>query len=210
MKTISNTIKSISKQVKTSVKEIVIKLKFKKIEKAIEFDKAVANLKKYKSQEADLKKKIAPLNELIKEESKKAFLALFKQEKENPNTFWIETEKDGHRVMISPNDSYSKIDKDQFLYLNATYGVGTANDTTKIVFDRDLFKKYEKEFTTLIKNSKVIKEEHKDLLIKKEHSFEVAKGSINKILEKKDPAGFLTDIDPTFQIKSIQLYGQKD
>ena len=117
-----------------------------------------------KAQVKDLTAQEKAVNDEIKEISREKFIALYKENKENPNTFLI---KDGEGcVMVIPTDSYKKIeDRDRANQLIEEYGEDVITIEEKYYFNTKVLERNMAAVEKLIMDAKTISDDDKRNLL---------------------------------------------
>lgn len=161
--------------------------------------KAIQTFNDCKEQLDALEARKADAESMIHEAGRKAFLDLYRQNRKNPDSFYLAA--NGARVMYIPMDKYKSIDAERAAYLTNTLGESFVTATTEYSFDSVLIEKYAVEISAAIMNSKKIAEQDKPNLIVSKTKLSVAKGSIDRLLETHAPATTLAEIGVIVSLK---------
>lgn len=124
-----------------------------------------------------------------------------------PESF-IMVSKKNNSLMYVVTDAYktANLDEERQEYLTSTFGDEIITVGTKFVINEDLIEKYGQILCDFITNSKLIKAEDKSLLIQKEETIKITKGTKDRLRDiakkSKLSVGDVFDaIQPTCQIK---------
>jgi hypothetical protein len=155
-----------------------------------------------KAQVKDLTAQEKAVNDEIKEISREKFIELYKENKENPNTFLI---KDGEGcVMVIPTDSYKKIeDKDRANELMELYGDDVVTIEEKYYFNPKVLERNMAAVEKLIMDAKTISDDDKRNLLLPDIKYSITKGYIDKLSQYGNKMQtVIDDIQPTIALKN--------
>lgn len=175
-------------------------------------DKAVAqaihDYEAAKAMENEAKRLKSQSETLIKQYAKEKFLDLYAKSGKRPENFILsgEVKKNETSVLHIVMDSYKKLDEDQYDYLAETYGDDVVEDSSEYVINKKMIQKYGAEISKAIMSSKGIPAEDKVEIIFKQENYNVAKGTIDRLIEiaeaaETDIATVFETIVPTQQLK---------
>lgn len=139
----------------------------------------------------------------IKEIGRNEYLKLYENSKLNPGSFRMKGERGGCFLVI-PTDRYLSIKTEESA--NQLNQLGDlAESKTVFSFNPDLLEKYGETISTLILESEKISDEDKPKLIEAKTTYNVKKGSIDRLLQfgnKMKDVFFM--IQPVFQLKNCK------
>jgi hypothetical protein len=176
-------------------------------------DKAVAQaIHEYqaaKTMEDEAKRLKSQSETLIKQYAKEKFLDLYAKSGKRPENFILtgEIKKTDCSVLHIVMDSYKKLAADQYEHIAETYGEDVVEDSSEYVIDKEMIQKYGAEISKAIMSAKTIPAEDKVGIIFKQENYNVAKGTIDRLIEiaeaaETDIATVFEAIVPTQQLKT--------
>jgi hypothetical protein len=154
-----------------------------------------------KAQVKDLTAQEKAVNDEIKDISREKFIELYKENKENPNTFLI---KDGEGcVMVIPTDAYKKIDGDRANELIEQYGEDIITVEENYYFNPKVLERNMAAVEKLIMDAKTISDDDKRNLLLPDIKYSITKGSIDKLSQYGNKMQtVIDDIQPTIALKN--------
>lgn len=158
------------------------------------------NLKRDKA-EADM------INDEIKDIGKSQWCEIYEKTGSNPGSIVLSSKKDSDlaRVMLVPSDGYIKINKDRAGYITEQYGEDIVEEKVSFEFDNDMIEKYGEVLSRLIEESEEIDEDDKDKIIKAVATFNIAKGTIDKLKEYGEVKSVIEEVRPIIALKNVEV-----
>lgn len=160
-----------------------------------------SKIKKFTAVKATIETAKAELEMLagdIKQVGKELFLKEYKSQKSTPDNFKIQ-DKSGAAVLFIVQDKYTLVDETKAEVLSEFPGILAENVVYTI--DKDMVEQYGEVLSKMIMKSKEIAEEDKTKLIKGVKTYSVAKGSIDRLLNYKNPEQVFELINPIVALK---------
>jgi hypothetical protein len=171
------------------------------IERANEFNEALAQWADLKQEEANIKAQAAVIEAEVKALGKEAFIDMFTESGNRPETFLIVT--DNASAQFITQDNYLKLNETQAEDLTGTYGGGIVEETTVYGFNSDLVNEFGPEISTMLEKSK-LPQRAKDNLITAQTTYKVAKGTIDKLNQYGEVAEVYNAVQPIVQVKDVK------
>lgn len=148
----------------------------------------------------------------IKEIGKVEWSRLYDKTGKNPGSVMLEDrlKLDIAQVMFVPTDGYIKIGPDRAEQLVETFGEDIVEEKTTFAFDSDMVNKYGEVISQLIESCGDISDEDKERIIKATTTFNIKKGSIDKLKELSrdadmDIVDILEQVKPIVAIKNVEV-----
>jgi hypothetical protein len=148
----------------------------------------------------------------IKEIGKVEWSKLYAKTGKNPGSVMLEDrlKLDIGQVMFVPTDGYIKIGEDRATQLVETFGEDIVEEKTTFAFDNEMVDKYGEIISQLIESSTDISDDDKERIIKATTTFNIKKGSIDKLKELSndadmDIADILEEVKPIIAIKNVEV-----
>ena len=143
----------------------------------------------------------------IKKLTKEKWLELYKDSGENPGSVIFAKEENDKfaRVMFVPSDKYIKIDEKRKNELQEKYGDDIITEETEFSFDSEMIEKYGEVLSELIMGCEEIDDSDKEKIIVSKTSFNIAKGTLDKLIDYGELNEVMEDINPVLSIKNVEI-----
>lgn len=196
---LSKDTKKVSKKTDKRTIEVDDLTFFEDVQKYQELQKRMAKDK----EEAD------EINERLKKLAKDKWVELYTEEKSNPGSVIIEQNvlDDISRLMLVPTEKYVTLNQKNVGKYMSKYGNDVIESNTVYSFNNDIIVKYSKIITKLIKECDEIDNDDKKNLIQASTTFNIKKGTIDKLTDFKDTniSEVIEDLKPVFQLKNVEI-----
>lgn len=188
----------------TEDKKVMIVIKdptfFDKVEK---LEKLQDNLKRDKA-EADM------IADELKDMGKAEWCELYSKTSRNPGSVIISgvnKNGDSSRFMLVPSDGYLKINSTRADELTEKYGADIVEEKTKFELDLAMVEKYGEILSNLIEQSPDITEQDKESIIKAVVTYNIAKGTIDKlkVYSPDSITEIFEDVKPITSLKTPEV-----
>ena len=166
----------------------------------------VNRLQELREQEKSLKAELAMLDKDVNDIARKEWIKVYKQKGENPKMI-ILTCENGTQFNAIPADAYCKVDDKNYDGLIKLLGKDIVTIETVHSFRKELLEKHFDAIEKLFKNCNTIPKEDKDELVYATDKYEIAKGTIDKLMYFKKagkaiaPEKVFEEVKPTVQLK---------
>lgn len=184
----------------TKVKEPGTKKPDKKLFKAPELGGKIQN---YQELKAAIEAQTAALKMIegdIKGRGKEIFLAEYLALKRTPDNFILQDET-GATCQFVAMDKYTVVDETKAAMMESAGLEGLAEEKIEYKLNADLVAKYGAILSQLIINCPEIAEEDKGNLITGEKTFNIKKGSIDRLIQYENPAQVFELINPIIMLR---------
>lgn len=171
---------------------------------------------KYHTQKAEAEAMLKTKGAELKEIGKTLWCEKYQEVSHKPESFIMigDDSPAAGKLMFISSDSYLKIDEITATILDQKYGCVEKKET--FIFNNDMLAKYGQVLSDLIVNSKLIADEDKAMIVRKEEEKFIKKGTIDNVAliesitgkpEKgefkfADPAEMIENVNPTFSLKN--------
>jgi len=169
-------------------------------------EKSLTEMAEIDAQMAELEARRAILDSEVRDAGKEAMIELYNKKRSFPGTLKIIAGKMNFQFITQ--DRYKKIDEERSAELVKTYGENIVEEETIYSFNTAILMKHMDHISELLMGSKKLSEEDKENLLTSETTYAVKKGTLKDLFTfkavKKSVEGIVEDIQPIFNVKSIQ------
>jgi hypothetical protein len=154
------------------------------------------------------KAKADMISDEVKEMGIEKWADLYTEKGKNPETIMLEAQNatgDTAQAMFMVTDKYIKIDEARAEQLKESYGDDIVTEETTFAFDAKMLEKYADIISELIENSDKIKDADKGQLIVATTSYNVAKGTIDKLDKYGEVATMVQEVKPVVMMKNVEV-----
>lgn len=169
-------------------------------------EKSLSEMAEIDVKMAELEARRAILDSEVRDAGKEAMIDLYNKKRSFPGTLKIVAGKMNFQFITQ--DRYKKIDEERSAELVKTYGENIVEEETIYSFNTAILMKHMDHISELLMGSKKLSEEDKENLLTSETTYAVKKGTLKDLFTfktvKKSVEGIIEDIQPIFNVKSIQ------
>lgn len=184
----------------TTVKTAGAKKVDKKLFKAPDLGGKIQN---YQTLKAEIEAKTAELKMIegdIKTKGKTLFMSEYLKERRTPENFIIQDET-GATCQFVAMDKYTIVDETKAAMIESAGLEGLTEEKIEYKFNAELVAKYGGILSQLIINCEEIAEEDKGNLISGEKTFNIKKGSIDRLIQYDHPEQVFEIINPIIMLR---------
>jgi hypothetical protein len=116
-----------------------------------------------------------------------------------------EKDENVSQLMYVPSDKYITINESRAEELRELYGEDVVTEETTFSFDSVMLEKYGEIISRLIEESVEIEERDKEKIITAKTTFNVSKGTIDKLSDYGDVEEVFEDVRPVISLKNIEV-----
>jgi len=169
-----------------------------------ELENDIQKIVNLKAQIAELEATLTIADSTIREAGKDAMVKLYKEKKRFPGTLKVVAGKGSYQFITS--DRYIKIDEERHNELAQQYGPELVEENTVYSFNTEILENHMEHISDLLMSSEILSEREKEDLLNAVTSYTVKKGTIKDLANITDDIeGIITDIQPVFSVKSVQV-----
>lgn len=153
------------------------------------------------------KAKFDMITDELRDCGKREWTKYYQKTGKNPGSVMLFQEKDENvsQLMYVPSDKYITINESRAEELRELYGEDVVTEETTFSFDSVMLEKYGEIISRLIEESVEIEERDKEKIITAKTTFNVSKGTIDKLSDYGDVEEVFEDVRPVISLKNIEV-----
>jgi hypothetical protein len=171
---------------------------FTKVEKA---EKLQESMKREKAQ-------LDIITDELRDLGRSEWAKLYTKTGKNPESVMLEHVNDAGDVsqfMLCPSDKYISINAERAEALQGEYGEDIVEEKTTFSFDNEMIEKYGEVLSRMIEESDEITDRDKEKIIKAVTTYNVSKGTIDKLDSYGDVSEVMEAVKPIVAMKNIEV-----